>query len=145
MVGQINAIPGASALASYQLIPDEDALEKEQIVEAIDGREIDGVLITRLVSEDKRQRHVQPRSVGPVGYGYYGHYYRSYNAVYSHGYLVEDTIVTLETNLYSATTEELIWSGTTESFDPESVTQIIDELAKLVVQKLTKEKLLGKR
>lgn len=142
MVSQISTLEGASALASYKLLPSEDALEKEQIVEAIAGRGIDAVLITRLVSEDKRKRYVQPHSVGPTGYGYYGHYYRSYNDVYRPGYLTEDTIVTLETNLYSAATEELVWSGTTESFDPESATQIIDELAKLVVERLTKEKLL---
>jgi hypothetical protein len=142
MVQQIDALEGASALASYQLIPSEEALEKEQIVAAIAGREIDGVLITRLVSEDKRKRYVQPHSVGPTGHGYYGHYYRSYNAVYSPGYLTEDTIVTLETNLYATDTEKLVWSGTTESFDPESATQIIDELAKLVVERLTKEKLI---
>ncbi len=142
MVRQLSAIDGVEALASYKLLPSEDALEKEQIVEAITGRGIDGVLITRLVGEDKRRRHVEPRTMGALGYDYYGYYYRSYNDVYGPGYLAQDTVVTLQTNLYDVATEELVWFGTTESFDPQSVTQIIDELATLVVEKLKKQELI---
>ncbi len=142
MVSQIRALQRADALASHELLPSESALEKEQIVEAISGREIDGVLITRLVREDQRARQVEHPGVGPTSRNYYGYYSNAYNRIRSPGYVFHDTVVTLQTNLYLASTEQLVWAGTTESFEPESATQIIDELAPMLVKTLAKEELI---
>jgi hypothetical protein len=73
-------------------------------------------------------------------YGYYGAVYRQ---VYTPDYLREDTTVRVETNFYAATPpNELIWTGTSDSFNPKSAKKVIDELVKLIVKELTKQNLL---
>ncbi len=50
--------------------------------------------------------------------------------------------VRLATNLYDVKTEKLIWSGKSETLRPDSVNQIIDDVIKVVIKDLQKNKLL---
>ena len=110
---------------------------------------IDGVIVSRLVSVDKRTTYT-PGSSYIVPYGYYntfyGYYGTVYRQVYTPGYLQEDTTVRIETNLYSAggdtSSGELIWTGTSDSFNPSSATKVIDEVVKMVAKELKKKNLL---
>jgi hypothetical protein len=54
---------------------------------------------------------------------------------------VNDTIVTLESNLYKAGAGQdgLIWSVNTESFNPDDVNKEIDQLADVLVAKLKQD------
>jgi len=70
--------------------------------------------------------------VPTMGYGYYGYYRSSYQAVYQPGYTVTDTIVSLEIRLYAAATEKMVWAGTTESLNPGSIDKIIKETADVI-------------
>ena len=74
-------------------------------------------------------------------YDYYGAVYRQ---VYSPEYLREDTTVRVETNFYAAAppNEELIWTGTSDSFNPKSAQKVIDGLVKLIVKELRKQSIL---
>jgi hypothetical protein len=58
--------------------------------------------------------------------------------------LREDTTVRVETNFYLATPAdgELIWTGTSDSFNPKSAQKVIDEVVKLVVKELKKQNIL---
>jgi hypothetical protein len=64
--------------------------------------------------------------------------------VYSPDYLREDTTVRVETNFYVASSSdgELIWTGTSESFNPKSAKKVINGLVKLIVKELTKQNIL---
>jgi hypothetical protein len=58
--------------------------------------------------------------------------------------LREDTTVRIETNLYATTAAdgELIWTGTSDSFNPKSAQKIIDGVVKLIAKELKKQKIL---
>jgi hypothetical protein len=81
-------------------------------------------------------------------YSYYSSFYNYYGAiykqVYSPEYLREDTTVRVETNFYAAAppSEEIIWTGTSESFNPKSAQKVIDDLDRLIVKELRKQGLL---
>jgi hypothetical protein len=137
------AIPGNSILLrthSAQLDPD---YLKGQIRDF----KIDAVLVSRLVKVDKKTTYVPGHSyVVPYAYYYsfYGYYGTVYRQVYSPDYLREDTTVRIETNFYAATAAdgELIWTGTSDSFNPKSAQMVIDGVVKLIAKELKKQDIL---
>ena len=107
----------------------------------------DAITVTRLVSQETAERWVQGSSyVVPEPYygGFYGYYYNSYAVVNTPDYLVEDQIYVIETNLYDVATEKLIWTGISETVNPESSVKGIDSVGRVIVSTLRKEGLIGK-
>jgi hypothetical protein len=137
---------GAEAQPSWAVLPQSDQLTEEQIRSAIDGGGFDGVLITRLLSVDEAQEYVEGKSytvpTTRYGYGYYGYYGASYATVHEPGYFKTNTTVRLETNLYSVATGGLVWSGQTDTTNPDSVTELIDSMTSAVAKQLAEEKLI---
>jgi hypothetical protein len=137
---------GASAQASWGLLPQTTQLTEEQIRGAIEGGNFDGVLITRLLSVDQNQQYVPPSTytvpTSYHGYGYYGYYGSSYSVVHEPGYFKTNTVFRLETNLYSVANSDLVWSGQSETLNPESLTDVIDSMTAAVAKKLKEEKLI---
>ncbi|MFZ1864860.1 MAG: hypothetical protein WAU39_11605 [Polyangiales bacterium] len=141
---------GAEAQSSWTVLPQSEQLTEEQIRSAIDGGGFDGVLITRLLSVEEAQEYVQGKSyVVPktthYGYGYYGYYSyygTSYATVHEPGSIKTNTTVRLETNLYSVATGGLVWSGQTDTINPDSVSELIDSMTAAVTKQLAEEKLI---
>jgi hypothetical protein len=140
--------PGIQAVPSYSLLPRPEAtpIDMDQLRSVVRGQNFDAVLVSRLVKYDKTVTYV-PGQAYPL-YPYYGTFYGYYGAlspvVYSPGYLQTDTQVQIESNFYSATKPdgELVWTGTSDSMNPRSVTKVINAVVKLVVQQLEKEKII---
>jgi hypothetical protein len=67
-----------------------------------------------------------------------------YPVVYSPDYLREDKTVRVETNVYDTRTPEgtIVWTGTSDTFNPRSVDKAIDGVSKLIVKELQKEAVL---
>jgi hypothetical protein len=104
----------------------------------------DAVAITRLVGAEEQKTYVPPRTytVPRTYYGYYGHYRTSWDVVHEPGYTQVNTIVRLETNLYSVLSGSLVWSGKSETMDPKSVADIIDSATIALTRRLADDGLL---
>lgn len=136
---------GGQAVTSYTFIHDLGTVDdKAKIIAIVEQTGVDSVLITALQSIDKEQRTVPARVdyVPTMGYGYYGYYRTSYQTIYQPAYNVTDTIVSLETRLYAAATEKMVWAGTTESFNPDSLDEIIQETADVIISDMKKHGLV---
>ncbi len=132
-----------SGVASYTVLPGlESADKKEEVLAAVEKTGADGVLFVTLQGVTKEKRDVPPSidyvpTIG-FGYGMYGYYGASHAAVYRPGYTVTDTVVRLDTKLFNAATEKMIWAGKTESFNPKSSQIVASELAKLLMADMKK-------
>lgn len=143
---------GKKAIAGYTLMPEkEDFDTKEDILAAVNKIGADSVLITSFKGVVEKQRDVPPRvdyvprtgmRHGRYGYGYGGYYGSTYEAVYRPGYTVTDTIVQLETRVYSVKTEKLVWAGKTKSVNVSSGESVIKDLAALVINDMKKSGLI---
>jgi len=142
---------GGQAVTSYNYIHDLGTVDdKAKIIAIVKKTGVDSVIISSLEGVDKEQRTVPARvdyvpTMGYGGYGrsgYYGYYRSSYQAVYHPAYTVTNTIVRLETRLYEAVTEEMVWAGTTESLNPDSIDQIIKETADVIGSDMRKHGLI---
>jgi hypothetical protein len=147
MVAEI-ARPGVQAVPSYSLLPRPEStpIDMDQLRSVVRGQGFDAVVVSRLVKYDKSVTYV-PGQAYPL-YPYYGTFYGYYGAlypvVYSPGYLQTDTTAQIETNFYSTAKPdgELVWTGTSNTVNPHSVSKAIGDVVKLVVQQLAKEGIL---
>ena len=139
-VAQLKAV-GIEAVSSVDVIPipPDMELKKEEILKAVNKFKNNAVIITHLVGVEEKESYVPPeRHRG----GYYGYYGWAYNHTHEPGYYLSKTLVRLATNLYDVKTEKLIWSGQSETLDPGSINQIIDDVIDVLIKDLQKNRLL---
>lgn len=108
---------GTDAFASYTVMPDAKQGDRAVIAAKMKAQGADAVLISRLVSKKTVKTYV-PGSVyyPPSHYDNWGDYYGyGYQAVYTPGYTAEDEYALMETNLYNAGNNKLIWSAASET------------------------------
>ncbi len=142
-VAQLKAA-GVEAISSGDAIsiPADLMLQKDEILKAVNKFNNDAVIITHVVGKEKKEVYTPGgRRYG----GYYGYYGRVYGYAHSPGYSSTNTSYRLETNLYDVKTEKLIWSGKSETLNPESSKQMIDDVIKEVIKDLQKNNLLPQK
>jgi hypothetical protein len=119
------------AFSSARFIPHHQETDEAVLREVMKEHEATLVLTSRLIGIDNKQEYV-PGSVysypSYYGGGWYPYYYRTYQTVYSPGYVVSYQVVSLETTVHSVATEQLVWSGISETVDPSSVNQAIHSI-----------------
>ena len=131
----VNAVSSADALD----IPANKKLEKEPILEVVRKYQNDAVIITHLIGVERREIY-RPRT--PLYRGYYDYYHHAYGYVNRSGYYTSHNFVKLETNVYDVKTEKPVWSGQSETWEPESDRQLLDEVIKTVVKEMHKNGLI---
>lgn len=129
---------GTTAIASVDILPlgkDIDrATVKSEIQSAIKGKGFNAVLVTRLINVDKSSSYIPPADYPK--YSFYSTFMTTYSSVYTPGYLVNTTVVSLETDLYDTASQKLVWSMTSQSFNPEDAKDVIDPLSHYIVKDL---------
>lgn len=108
---------GVDAIPSYSIIPDRSQNDQEVIAKMVVQLGADSVLISRLVSK-RSVRVYYPATVThrPPHYEKWPYYYLDgFAMVNSPGYTTEYEYALMETNLYDARSENLLWAATTET------------------------------
>jgi len=106
----------------------------------------DTVLITRMVSKKTVQVYV-PGTIylPPPHYGrwsdYYGH---GYQAMSTPGYMTENEYAIIESNLYEAGNEKLIWAASSETGVSGSNQELIKTYVGIMVKAMAGQGLLGR-
>ena len=139
----VEAVPGNTIL----LRPEGTKLDLNYLKTQVKEFKIDAVIVSRLVKVDRNityvpgQPYMMPYPYYSTFYGYYG---AIYPVVYSPDYLREDTTVRVETNVYAVASGEgqLVWTGTSDTFNPKSADKVIKDLSKLIVKELQKAAVL---
>jgi len=144
-VAQLKA-RGTEAIASYTVLPDRQ--QDDHVVIAAKVKELgaDTILITRLVSKKIVQTYVPGTAYYPPPYygswpDYYGYGYRY---MYTPGYIAEDEYAVIETNLYEARSDKLVWAATSETGISGSDLSVIRGYIAVMVKNMIGLGLLGK-
>ena len=144
-VSQLKA-RSTDAIASYTVLPDKQQDDREAISAKVKELGADTILITRLVSKKIVQTYV-PGSpyFPPPFYGnwpdYYGYGYRYMSTP---GYIAQDEYAVIETNLYEAKSDKLIWAASSETGISDSNQGIIQSYIGVMVKNMIGLGLLGK-
>lgn len=142
---------GVHAIPSRQVLGDE-AISKDNVMEAAKKANVQAVLITRLVGVKKQKYYYPPQSY-VVPYPYYYRWDTYYPYVYpypygqlpyvqSPGYVQTYKYVDLETNIYDSAQHQLIWSAASQSFDSQNINEVVNDLANLLIKDLKRSKLI---
>jgi len=139
----VEAIPGNTIL----LRPEDTKLDINYLKAQIKEFKIDAVIVSRLVKVETSVTYVPGQAYAmpyPYYRSFYGYYGAVYPVVYSPDYLREDTTVRVETNVYDTRTPdgEIVWTGTSDTFNPRSADKAIDGVSKLIVKELSKDGIL---
>jgi len=136
----VESIPGNTIL----LRPEGAQFDLQYLKTQVRENRIVAVVVSRLIKVDNTTTYVPGTPyIAPFPYyhTFYGYYGAVYPVVYSPGYLKEEKKVRIETNLYTASSGEgeLVWTCTTDSFNPSDVDKAIGRLVKLVVKQMQLE------
>ncbi len=147
---------GGTAAPSYTVLPASEQISEDQLHAVLEREGIDGVVLTRLLSVDKDSQYTPPKKYNkprtryyPAGWGYgfgyggfYGFYGTTFAAVHEPGYFDTSTTLRVETSLYSVATNDLVWTGQSETIDPDSLDEARTSITKAVATKLKQEQLI---
>jgi predicted transcriptional regulator len=121
-------------------------LEKDLVLSKMRDMGIDTFLITRMVDKKTVETYIPGQAhhyAPPVHHRrWQGYYAASYRTIYEPGYTVKNEIVVLETNLYDAKNEELIWSALSETIKEGNEERIIKNFIKLIIKNLSATNLI---
>lgn len=145
--------PGANAVASYKLFP-EQAADRDLVVKTLRDKNFDSALIIKLtgLKEDEIYYPPQVDYVPVHGYGGYGGYYgagfggyygTTYQQMYTPGYVQTTTTALVEYVMYALDKPNPVWMATTSTFDPQSPTKGSRSVAKVIGKELKKRALLA--
>jgi hypothetical protein len=128
---------GVQAAPAWQSFRDEGQVSEAVMDAAVAQSGADAVLMTRLLGVDTRI-NVSPMMVpGPMmGPGFGPGWWGGYAGWYAVPQVTQYQIATAETTLFEVKTHKIVWSATSETFNPKSVQQEAPGLADTVIKAL---------
>jgi hypothetical protein len=149
-VGDLKEL-GYNAVSSLQEYGPKafDNLTEEAALAKLKGSGVDAVMTIVLLDKEKESKYI----AGSINYSPYGYYYNRfwgyrttlYRRIYEPGYYVTDTKYFWESNFYDMSTEKLVYSVQTRSFDPINTESMGHEYGKMIVKDMVKENVLQKQ
>jgi hypothetical protein len=141
---------GAQGVPMYTIQPDARPDNEQAVRAAVDGAGVAGAVVMRPVGREKEVVATPSVYAGPRYGGYWGGYYGygwgspwAYGPV-AGGEIRTDTIVSIETLVYSLKQNKLVWAGQSRTTNPTGVDQLIKETSTAVAQELQKQGLIPK-
>ena len=121
-----------NTFASYRAVPDlavgDDATARDQLR----GRLFDGAVVMRVVDVQNPKAYVAGPTWHSAHPSFYGYWTSSWTMVREPGYLVSDTLVTVETAVYSLADDKLLWAARTQNASARSLDKLLDGTGKAI-------------
>ena len=130
LVGVINA-NGAQAIPSYSIIGDDAVNDEAKAKAAIEQSGAVAVVVMRPVAKEQEISSTPSTMyMGPRYGGYWGGYYGyGWGGAWGGTEIRTDTIVIIETLVYSLKQNKLIWAGESRTTNPSKVDAFVKEVA----------------
>jgi hypothetical protein len=138
---------GATGVQAYGLIPEELTQDKEKAKEILQQAGVAGVVAMRVVGKDQEMSGTAASYYAGPAYATFwgsGYYSWGWSGVYDPGYLRTDTIVSVETLVFSLEQDKLVWAGVSQTTNPKKVPDFIKQLTAKVASQLKNEGLIKK-
>ena len=130
---------GLQSVATYRIAPKEELQKAETAKGWFEKASVEGVVAMRPVSKDKRTTYNPGTWVNPYYSTLWGYYGYGYGNMYIPGSVEQDTIVVVETTIYSVPKNQLLWAAVSETKNPKDLRSFIEDLVKESVKELHKQ------
>ncbi len=134
---------GARGVAGYTIMSTETAKDEPAAEKALRDAAFDAIITLRIVGEEARATETPGTWHTVPVYRYWGGYWRQgWRSAYTPGQVRHDTIVSVETLVYSLESGELVWGGMSETVNPDGATDLVHEIAAAADDAIKKSGLL---
>jgi hypothetical protein len=130
---------GMQAVASYRMAPKEELRRAETAKPWFERAGVDGVVIVRPVSIDTRQPYTAAMWVSPNYATFWGYYGYGWSNVYVIGTVPRETVVAVESLIYSVSRNQLLWAAVTETTNPRDLPAFVNDLVKESVKEMQEQ------
>jgi hypothetical protein len=106
---------------------------------------VDGVVVMRAVSKDQQVTYQSGGTSSTFAsyYGGFGSYYGyGWQTTFSPASVRTDTVVSVETLIYSLRDDKLLWAGTSRTTNPDNLSELVTEVADAVAKQAAKQGLI---
>jgi hypothetical protein len=132
----------------YTIQPEARPNNEQAVRAAVEGAGVAGAVVMRPVGKEKEVVATPVAYGGPMYGGYWGGYYGyGWGSPYAYGgtEIRTDTIVSIETLVYSLRQNKLVWAGQSKTTNPTGVDQLVKETSTAVALELQKQGLIPKK
>ena len=134
---------GVDALASYREIPDDQRIDEDKLKQAAQKARADAVLFARSVQVEQKTKF---GPTFPFSFGVFGsNVGASWSGPAGSANVSRYKEYTSETALYNIAKNDLVWSGTIKTTEPENVQTAIRSYVEAVIKALEAQSLLPAR
>jgi hypothetical protein len=136
---------GAQGVAGYTIVSDDIVRDEARARAAIEASGATGVVVMRPIAKDKEVSSTPSMYMGPSYGPYWGGYYGyGWGGAWGMGAadIRTDTIVTVETLVYSLKQNKLLWAGQSKTTNPSKIDAFVRELAAGAAKEMKKVGLL---
>lgn len=120
---------GVDGVAGYTIVPPDLGWDKEKALPLLAKAGVEGAVMMRPVGRETKLYQSTgawyTTSYYPSFWGYWGY---GWSTMYAPGRVSSETVVSVETLVYSIKEDKLIWAGLSETTDPKNVTSFVTEL-----------------
>ena len=137
---------GAQGMAGHTIVPKDVTEDQDRVRELLSSAGVVGAVVMRVVSQTQ-QISSSPGMVSYTGSYYpsfYGYWNYGWTAMYQPGQIQSDTIVSIETLLYSVVEDKLLWAGLSKTTNPENIPKFINQLVSAAGKEIKKTGLVEK-
>ena len=127
------------SVATYRIAPKEELLSAERARPWFEKANVDGVVALRPVSKEKRTTYNPGTWTSPYYSSFWGYYGYGWGGVYIPGSVDRDTVIVVETLIFSVSRDQLLWAAVSETKNPESLQRFVQDLVKESVKELQKQ------
>jgi hypothetical protein len=130
---------GMQGVAAYRMIPKEELQNPDKAKGWFERAAVEGVVVLRPVSAEKERTYTEPTVWAAPYYGsLWGYYGYGWGAMYSPGSVREDTVIVVETLIFSVPMNKLLWAAASETRNPKTLQKFVTDLVKETAKEISK-------
>ena len=135
---------GLQAVATYRIAPKEELQSADRARQWFEKANVEGVVALRPVSNEKRISYNDSLWLSPSYNTFWGYYGYGYSTAVVIGGVDRDTVITVETLIFSVPRNQLMWAAVSETRNPKTLQKFVEDLVKESVKELQKQGLARK-
>jgi hypothetical protein len=138
LVRELNA-RGLQMVASYRIVPKEELKNPDSAKGWYERSGVEGVVAVRPISRDKVTTYTPATWTNPYYGTLWGYYGYGWGSLYIPGSSREDTVVVVETLVFSVPKNQLLWAAVSETKNPKQLQRFVTDLVNATAKEMEKQ------